>query len=308
MPVQYKDYYATLGVPKTASHDDIRKAFRKLARQFHPDVAKDKKTAESKFKEINEAYEVLSDPEKRQKYDTLGADWERGPQQASRGWGEAGNGGGNPFGGASFGGTGFSDFFEQFFSGAGTGRRRGGGMGGFPTAPERGGDVEADLLVSIEEALHGAKKKISFRRSDSSKLESFEVGIPKGVREGQKIRLAGQGEGAGSPEAGDLYLRVRLERHPEWQADGADLIYDLEIPAARAVLGTEVEVPTPDGSIRLKIPAGSQPGRKFRLKGRGLPATKDTRGDFFVKLTVELPEAVAGEERELWQKLAQLGR
>ncbi len=309
--MQYKDYYATLGVPKGATKDDIRKAFRKLARQYHPDVAKDKKTAEAKFKEINEAYEVLSDEGKRQKYDTLGADWDRQPPPRPGGAGR--RPGGDPFGGGgfSFGGTGFSDFFEQFFGGGqGAAGRRGGGFGGFPgTAEEpRGSDIEADLLVSIEEALHGAKKVISFRRDGQSAVQTFEVRIPKGVREGQKIRLAGQGGGAGGHGAGDLFLCVRFERHPDYEVDGSDLVYELDVPVARVVLGTEVEVPTPDGSVRLKIPAGSQPGRKFRLKARGLPTKAGERGDFYVKLEVTIPAVVTGEERELWEKLAGLGR
>ena len=317
MPVQYKDYYATLGVAKSATKDEIRTAFRKLARLHHPDVAKDKKNAETKFKEINEAYEVLSDPEKRQKYDTLGADWDKVGQQPPPGWGRpGGRPGANPFGGApggggfSFGGTGFSDFFEQFFGGAGGARRGGGGVSGFPGGMEeaRRSDIEADLLVTIEEALHGAKKAISFRRDGSSAVQTFEVRIPKGVREGQKIRLAGQGEGAGGQGAGDLYLRVRFERHPDYEVDGSDLIYELDVPVARAVLGTEVEVPTPDGSVRLKIPAGTQPGRKFRLKGRGLPTKAGERGDFFVKLEVMVPAKLSDAERELWEKIEALHR
>lgn len=311
MSVQYKDYYATLGVAKNATHDEIRKAFRKLARQYHPDVAKDKKTAEAKFKEINEAYEVLSDADKRQKYDTLGADWDRQPPP-HHGAGRRGPGA-DPYGGGgfSFGGTGFSDFFEQFFGAgqAGAGRRKG-GFTGFPGAAEedRGGDVEADLLVTIEEALHGAKKAISFRRDGRSAVQTFEVRIPKGVREGQRIRLAGQGEGAGGHGAGDLYLRVRFERHPDYEVDGSDLVYELTVPVAKVVLGSEVEVPTPDGSVRLKIPTGSQPGRKFRLKGRGLPTKSGERGDFFVKLEVLLPSRLEPEERELWEHLEKLGR
>ena len=308
MSVQYKDYYATLGVAKSATHDEIRKAFRKLARQYHPDVAKDKKTAETKFKEINEAYEVLSDADKRQKYDTLGADWDRQPPPRHGGAGH--RPGADPFGGGgfSFGGTGFSDFFEQFFGGSqGGAARRGGGFGGFSgaAADERRSDIEADLLVTIEEALHGAKKAISFRRDGHSKVQTFEVRIPKGVREGQKIRLAGQGEGAGAHGAGDLYLRVRFERHPDYEVDGSDLVYELDVPVARAVLGTEVEVPTPDGPVRMKIPAGTQPGRKFRLKGRGLPTKAGERGDFFVKLEVTLPAHLSAEERALWEKLAE---
>jgi curved DNA-binding protein len=300
MPVQYKDYYATLGVAKTASPDEIRKAFRKLARLHHPDVSKDKKNAEAKFKEINEAYEVLSDADKRQRYDQLGADWEHGVPPPQPGSGRGGPAGG--FGqGGSFTGTGFSDFFEQFFGG---GRA---GVPGFGAAEQmaRGSDIEADLLVTIEEALHGAKKKISFRRDGRSQVETYEVGIPKGVREGQKIRLAGQGEGAGRRgSAGDLYLVVRFEKHPDYRSEGSDLIYELEMPVWRAVLGGEASVPTPDGSVRLKIPEGTQPGRKFRIKGRGLPTGASTRGDFYVQLVVTLPTALTPETRALWEKLA----
>ncbi|MGB8168951.1 MAG: DnaJ C-terminal domain-containing protein [Chthoniobacteraceae bacterium] len=308
----FKDYYATLGVAKNATHDEIRKAFRKLARQYHPDVAKDKKNAEAKFKEINEAYEVLSDADKRQKYDTLGADWDRQPPPQHRGAGPRGAGA-DPFGGGgfSFGGTGFSDFFEQFFGGSqGGAARRSGGFTGYPgvAEEERRSNIEADLLVTIEEALHGAKKAISFRRDGRSAVQTFEVRIPKGVREGQKIRLAGQGGGAGAHGAGDLLLRVRFERHPDYEVDGSDLIYELTVPVAQVVLGTEVEVPTPDGSVRLKIPTGSQPGRKFRLKGRGLPTKAGERGDFYVKLEVLLPSRLEADERALWTELSELGR
>ena len=312
MPVQYKDYYQTLGVSKTATHDEIRKAFRKLARQHHPDVAKDKKGAEAKFKEINEAYEVLGDAEKRQKYDTLGADWERGgAQQAPPGWEDGGGSGGMGPGGFSFGGTGFSDFFEQFF-GARNGRAagRGGGAGGFgfEQAPQKGEDIEADLLVTLEEAFHGAKKKISFRRSDTPKVETYEVKIPKGVREGQRIRLAGQGQAGGRKGLeGDLFLRVRFARHPDFQVDGSDLIYELEIPAWEAVLGTEATVEMLDGSVRLKVPAGAQPGQRLRLKGRGLPVSHEARGDLYVKIEVPLPKTLTPEQRTHWEALAKLG-
>jgi len=307
--MQYKDYYATLGVAKTATHDEIRKAFRKLARVHHPDVAKDKKTAEAKFKEINEAYEVLGDEEKRQKYDTLGADWERGgPRQPSPGG--SGRGGGMPGGEEfSFGGTGFSDFFEQFFGGAGRPAGRGGGGFGFPQEEAGGGDVEADLLVTIEEALHGSKKKISLRRSGSSKVETYEVRIPKGVREGQRIRLAGQGEAAGGRRpAGDLYLRVRFEQHPDYRVEGSDLRAEIELPVAKLVLGCEAHVPTPEGAVRLKIPEGTQPGRKFRLKGRGMPSSATARGDLYVQVETVLPTTLTAEERTHWEALARLSR
>jgi len=309
MSVQYKDYYSILGVAKGATHDEVRKAFRQLARQHHPDVAKDKKTAESKFKEINEAYEVLGDAEKRKRYDELGSDWARGgPQQPPPGWGRggrpgAGMGGGGP---AGFEGTGFSDFFEQFFSG-GAGRGGHAPPGGMGVGPAPGGDIEADLLVSIEEALHGGKKKISFRRDARASVETYEVRIPKGVREGQKIRLAGQGQAGRRGPAGDLLLVVRLEKHPDFRSEGADLYYDLPVPAWMAVLGGETHIPTPDGSVLLKIPAGSQPGRKFRLKGRGLPVSATARGDFYAEVTLTLPSELTPETRKLWEQLAQAG-
>ena len=315
MPVQYKDYYATLGVSKTASQDEVRKAFRQLARKHHPDVAKDKKTAETKFKEINEAYEVLGDAEKRKRYDELGADWENGGAHRSPpGWGRAGHPGGmGGMGGmpGGFEGTGFSDFFEQFFSGGAAGGRAQpfGGMGG---TPPQGADIEADLLVTIEEALHGGKKKISFRRDARAQVETYEVNIPKGVRAGQKIRLAGQGHAAHAAHAahrrgaaGDLYLVVRFEKHPDYRIEGADLYYDLPVPAWMAVLGGETHIPTPDGPVRLKVPAGTQPGRKFRLKGRGLPVSATARGDFYAELAVTLPTELTPEQRKLWEQLAE---
>lgn len=306
MAVQYKDYYATLGVSKTASQDEVKKAFRQLARKHHPDVAKDKKNAESKFKEINEAYEVLGDAGKRKRYDELGADWDQGggAHRPPPGYGRGGGAGGMPGG---FEGTGFSDFFEQFFSGGGGGGARGRGnpFGQPGMDPAGGGDIEADVLVTIEEALHGGKKKISFRREPHAPVETYEVRVPKGVREGQKIRLAGQGQVAGRRgPAGDLFLVVRFEKHPDYRLEGADVYYDLAVPAATAVLGGETHIPTPDGSILLKIPSGTQPGRKFRLKGRGLPTSATARGDFFAELSVSIPTTLTVEERKLWEMLA----
>src|ERR1700731_599066 len=224
MAVQFKDYYETLGVSKTATEDEIRSAFRKLARKYHPDVAKDKKTAEEKFKQINEAYEVLSDPEKRRKYDQLGANWNQpGGFQPPPDWGGQRPGGGSyrhfgGDGGVEFesGGTGFSDFFEAFFGG-GRGRSPFGGFGQRPAGAERGNDVEADIMVPLEEALHGATRAVSLRRAGAKKVETYQVKIPRGVREGQRIRLAGQGEaGERGGKSGDLFLRVRLPRHPDF--------------------------------------------------------------------------------------------
>lgn len=314
MAAQFRDYYETLGVPKSASADDIKSSFRKLARKHHPDLAKDKKAAEEKFKEINEAYEVLSDPEKRRKYDEYGANW----QHAGNGFGggasaQAGGfgAGGSPFGGGGggdfhFGGTGYSDFFEQFF-----GTRRGRGYGGgvdFEETPQRGRDVEADILVTLDEVLNGATRQISFRKGNSPDVQTYTVKIPKGVREGQRIRLAGQGGSGGARgEAGDLYLRVKLQQHPDYRFEGADIHYEAEIPAWRAVLGGELTIPTPDGRAKLKIPAGTQNGRKFRIPGRGLPDKGGTRGDFYAVAEISIPESVTPEQKELWEKLSLLG-
>jgi len=315
MAVQFRDYYEILGVPKTASDDEIRKAFRKLARQYHPDVNKDKATAEEKFKQINEAYEVLGDPEKRKKYDELGANWNQaGGFQPPPGWeGQQPGGGfyryGSGDGGVEFefGGTGFSDFFEAFFGG---GRRRGGfggaGFGGRETGAERGSDVEADLMVTLEEALHGSKRTVSLRRSNSNKVETYQVKMPRGVHEGQRIRLAGQGEaGARGGKSGDLFLRVRLARHPDFTVEGSDLIYETKIEPWQAVLGGELRVPTLEGNARLKLPAGTQPGQRFRLRGHGLPTAGGARGDLFAVPQIQIPQNLTEPEREIWQQLAQ---
>jgi curved DNA-binding protein len=307
-------------VQKTASAAEIKKAFRKLARQYHPDVVKEKekKSAEAKFKEINEAYEVLSDPEKRKKYDTLGADWERGgAQQPPQNWQEyaqpsAGGRGGVEF---HFGGTGFSDFFETFFGGRG-GRRGGGApFGGYGMEggmefeePAHGHDVEADIMVTLDEAIGGSKRPVSLRRSDSDKVQTYNVRIPAGVHEGQRIRLAGQGEKAGrGGKAGDLYLRVKFAQHPDFRPEGHDLIHEHELKPWVAVLGGEVRVPTLEGSARLKIPAGTQNGQRFRLKQRGLPQPGGGRGDLYVVVGIDIPESVNPEQRKEWEKLAELG-
>jgi curved DNA-binding protein len=315
MAVQFRDYYETLGVQKTASEDEIRSAFRKLARKYHPDVAKDKKTAEEKFKQINEAYEVLSDPEKRKKYDQLGADWNQpGGFQPPPGWGAQRPGGGGFRGGGGenggvefeFGGTGFSDFFEAFFGG-GRGRSAFGGVGGRPATTERGSDVEADIMVTLEEALHGSTRAVSLRRTGSNKVETYQVKIPRGVHEGQRIRLAGQGEaGERGGESGDLFLRVRLARHPDFSVEGSDLIHEIKIAAWQAVLGAEVKVPTLEGDVRLKIPPGTRGGQRLRLRGRGLPSSAGTRGDLYVDVQIDVPKKLTESERKLWQELAKL--
>jgi curved DNA-binding protein len=305
MSAEFKDYYKILGVPRDASTADIKKAFRKLARTHHPDVAKDKKSAETKFKEINEANEVLSDPDKRKKYDDLGQHWNN-PQyeRAARGGGGGGFEEAHEF---NFGGTGFSDFFERYFSG--------GSRYGFPEsgpAPRarerRGSDIEGDILVTLEEAMHGAVRPISLQITNAKgKVEThtFQVRIPAGVNDGKRIRVPGQGEpGAGGAPPGDLYLRVRHAAHPDFHTEGADLFYDLDLAPWEAVLGAELTVPTLDGPIKLRIPPGSENGQQLRVRGRGLPQGKTgTRGDFHATLNIHLPPRPSDEERALWEKL-----
>jgi curved DNA-binding protein len=315
MAVQFRDYYETLGVAKAATDSEIKSAFRKLARKHHPDVAKDKKAAEEKFKQINEAYEVLSDPEKRKKYDQLGENWNQpgGGFHPPPQWGGAQPGGGfqrysGGDGGVEFefNGTGFSDFFEAFFGG-GRGKSAFGGFNQQPPQQERGSDVEADIMVTLEEALNGSTRAVSLRRAGSNKLETYQVKIPRGVREGQRIRLAGQGEaGEGGGRSGDLFLRVRLARHPDFTVEGNDLIHEEKIAPWQAVLGTELKVTTIEGSVRMKIPPGTQGGQRFRLRGRGLPGSTGTRGDLYVEVQMQIPRKIAERERELWTELSKL--
>jgi curved DNA-binding protein len=205
-----------------------------------------------------------------------------------------------------FGGTGFSDFFESFFGRGARGGRRGSAFYG-EDMPLRGQDAEADIMVTLEEALHGSTRQVSFTRGRSGKVETYTVKIPKGVREGQRIRLAGiGGEGSGGGQAGDLYLRVRFERHPEFTIEGADVIHEIELPVTQAVLGGEVMVPTLDGRAKLKIPPLTQNGRKFRIPGKGMPQRNGTRGDFYAVVDVELPTTLSDSQRAAWEALAKV--
>jgi curved DNA-binding protein len=311
MSVQFKDYYAILGVPRDASAADLKKAFRKLARKHHPDVAKDKKTAEEKFKEINEAYEVLGDPEKRGKYDRLGMDW-----QHEGAFPPPGGGRGPQAQEFNFGGTGFSDFFEQYFGG---GSRFGfpGGMPGGARAgarQQRGNDIEGDILVTLEEAMQGSVRPVSLKttdpRSGRTQTQTFQVRIPPGVTNGKRIRVPGQGEpGSGGAESGDLYLRVRHAAHPDFSTQGSDVFFELDIAPWEAVLGADLPVPTLDGLIKLRIPPGSENGQHLRVRGRGLPKGKSgERGDFHAVLSVQLPDKLSDEERAQWEKLRAVSR
>ncbi len=326
MAVEFKDYYSVLGLSREASADEIKKAFRKLARQYHPDVAKDKKTAEQKFKEINEAHEVLSDPVKRQKYDELGANWQAGePGYAPPPGAQRRRRGAN--GEAQeeyhFGGTGFSDFFEQFFGGGGRGAdvedlfrqaRRRGGQADEQAYAIRGQDIEGDILVTLDEALQGSMREISLQRihpvTGEREAETFQVRIPPGAQEGRRIRVPAKGgPGSGGAEPGDLYLRVRLAAHPDFEVRGADLYHELALAPWEAVLGAQVFVPTLSGQVKLRIPAGTSEGRQLRVKGQGLPKKPGgDRGDLYVVTHVDVPTEVSREERELWEKLAGVSR
>jgi curved DNA-binding protein len=305
--MQYKDYYTTLGVPRDAAAADIKKAFRKLARKHHPDVAKDKKAAEEKFKEINEAYEVLGDPEKRAKYDRLGMDW-----QHEGAFPPPGGGYGTQGQEFNFGGTGFSDFFEQYFGGTSRHGFPGGGRTGAPH--QRGNDIEGDILVTLEEAMQGSLRPVSLKttdpRSGRTQTQTFQVRIPPGVTNGSRIRVTGQGEpGAGGATAGDLYLRVRHAAHPDFNTEGSDVYYELDIAPWEAVLGADLPVPTLDGLIKLRIPPASENGQHLRVRSRGLPKGKSgERGDFHAVLHVRLPDKLSDEERTQWEKLRAVSR
>jgi curved DNA-binding protein len=307
MAVKFKDYYETLGVARTASPEEIKKAFRALARLYHPDVAKDKVTAEAKFKEINEAYEVLGDPDKRKRYDELGPNWEQPDAPPQSGGFRRGRGRGRAQAEPDFefGGTGYSDFFESFF---------GGGRGGFgqdrEPVDQKGRDVEADLLVTLHEALHGAVRKITLRRptdpDEPASTKSYSVRIPAGVREGQRIRLGGQGNpGSGGAPAGDLYLRVRLARHPDFEVRDADLLYDLDLAPWEAVLGVSVKITALDGVTNLRVPPGTASGSQLRLRGLGLVQEGGGRGDLYATVRILIPPTPSPEEKALWEKLAE---
>ena len=309
MPVKFQDYYETLGVARTATADEIKQAFRKLARIHHPDVAKNKVTGEAKFKEINEAYDVLGDPDKRRRYDELGPNWQDEGRVPP---GAGGRHGGQPQGSGDFefGGTGFSDFFESFFGGG----RDGFGSAGRGAGAEfarQGQDVEADIMVTLEEALRGSLRKVTLRRpgmdGEVEEAKTYQVRIPPGVREGQRIRLAGQGgTGVGAGPSGDLYLRVRLARHPDFTVQAGDLHCDLDLAPWEAVLGVKARIPTLGGRASLRVPPGTAAGSQLRLRGLGLPREDGTRGDIYATVRILTPETVSAAEKALWEQLAGL--
>jgi DnaJ-class molecular chaperone len=331
--MEFKDYYATLGVTKTATDKEIKQAYRKLARKLHPDVNPGDKASESRFKDINEAYEVLGDPGKRQKYDELGANW-RMYEQAQQAYGQqAGRGGpaghqqgpftwtwtsGGPGGfdgveiedvDGGFGeGSPFSDFFRTFFSGGGEEPGRRGRVSSRGSRRRQGNDVEQDVHLTLEEAYRGVTQRISIKLGGHAR--TLDVRIPVGIRDGARVRVASEGEpGSGGGPSGDLYLKVRLLSHPHFERKGDDLHARATVPVSTAVLGGQASVPTLSGRLlRLRIPETTQAGQVFRLRGHGMPVLgkPDQHGDLFVTVDVELPKALTDEQRRHYQALAGL--
>jgi len=320
--MEFKDYYATLGVPKTATDKELKQAYRKLARKHHPDVNPGDKGAEAKFKEINEAYEVLGDPDKRRKYDELGANWRMYEQAQQQGQPFPGA---SPFGGGfgGFGGFGggeggtytinmdgaefgdedpFSDFFRAFFGGAGPGDPR----ARQTRAPRstKGRDLESEAELTLEEAYHGAMRRIAITVGGHAR--SIDVRIPAGVKDGSRVRATGEGEaGTSGGAAGDLFLRVRIKPHPVFERKGDDLYTKVALPVTTAVLGGEAQVPTVTGSVRLKVPETTQPGQIFRLKGHGMPVVNkpEQKGDLYATADVQLPRSLTEEQRRAWEQI-----
>jgi DnaJ-class molecular chaperone len=321
--VEFKDYYKTLGVTKASGDKEIKQAFRKLARKYHPDVNPGDKAAEAKFKEINEAYEVLGDPASRKKYDELGANWRMYEQQAQ--------GGGHPFAGAWNAGGGsrggfrtmspeemenlfgdsnpFSDFFTTFFGGGGSDAAGRGPEAG-RSRRRQGSDVENELELGLEDAYYGTTRRLSLRHDGHAR--TVDVRIPPGVTDGSRVRVAGEGEqGVGGAKSGNLYLRVRLAPHPVFERKGRDLYVKTPVNVTTAVLGGEAQVPTIAGKpARLKIPPLTQNGQVFRLKGYGMLAVgkpQDT-GDLYARVDVQLPSTLTEKEREHYEALKELVR
>ena len=305
--MEFQDYYKLLGVSKKASDAEIKKAYRKLARKYHPDVSKET-NAEEKFKQVKEAYEVLKDPEKRQAYDQFGQNWQHGQSfNPPPNWeGQAAS----DFGGGGFTGTntgGFSDFFENMFGGGDFRQAAGGFSGGHFKA--RGENLHSKVKISLADAYHGTTRSIRLQIPEANaqgqlqhKLKTLNVKIPKGVTAGQQIRLTGQGApGQHGGATGDLYLEIEFEKHQYFTVEGKDVYLRLPVAPWEAALGAKITVPLVDGKVDLKIPAGSQSGKKMRLSGKGLPAKP--AGNFYVTLLIETPAAHTVVEKEMYQQM-----
>jgi curved DNA-binding protein len=314
--MEYKDYYKVLGVSKNADQSEIKKAFRNLARKYHPDMNPEG-ASEEKFKEINEAYEVLSDPEKRKKYDQFGSQWKQYESAGGRpedfDWSQwrAQPGGRPTYRTVSpeefeqlFGGGGFSDFFETLFGGLGRRASQGVGNIDFQTGTRRGRDMEQPVTISLQEAFSGASRLLQWEGG-----RKIEAKIPPGVKSGSRIRLSGQGQaGAGGGQAGDLYLKVHVKPHSDFKREGDNLRVDVPVELYTALLGGETSVKTIDREVKLTIPPETENGKVFRLKGLGMPKLRnpDQRGDLFATVRVHLPQNLSQEEKSLIQQLKKL--
>jgi curved DNA-binding protein len=292
------EYYKVLGVDKKASPDEIKKAFRKLAVKYHPDRNPGDKAAEEKFKEINEAYAVLSDPQKKEQYDTFGSSGfhkQYSQEDIFRGFDF-----GNVY--RDMGAGGGEDIFSRLFGGGGFGR------GGFRSGPARGGDLELETEIGFRDAVLGTERLIAFRRGSGAR-EELKVKIPAGVDNGSRIRIAGKGSpGEGGGPAGDLFLSIRVLPDPVFTRDGGDLFVERSIAFSAACLGTSLDVPTLEGDKRIKVPAGIQPGTKIRLKGCGVKLLgSNAKGDLYVKITVRVPENLSADQKQLVEELVHKG-
>ncbi|MGZ5244001.1 MAG: DnaJ C-terminal domain-containing protein [Bacteroidia bacterium] len=303
--MNFKDYYKSLGVDKNATTDVIKKAYRKLAREYHPDVNPNNKAAEEKFKEISEAYEVLSDPEKRKKYDELGSDWKRYEQSGHPGgggfdWGRYQQQGGRRSQSQEFEGADFSDFFESIFGGGGFGQQtRSRGSRAF-----KGQNYETEVDLSLQEAYTGTSRMLR-----SSNGEQLKINIKPGVADGQTLRLAGKGgEGINGGPNGDILIRVKILPDPNFRRQGDDLYKDQPVELYTALLGGEITVNTLGSPIKMKIPAETQNGANLRLRGKGFPkyGKTDEYGDLYLKIQVQLPKSLTDKEKELLQQLAEM--
>lgn len=306
--MDYKDYYKVMGVVRTASQDEIKRSYRKLARKYHPDVSKEP-NAEERFKELQEAYEVLKDPEKRAAYDQLGSNWRSGQEfRPPPDWGKGFEFSSGGFGGAGAD-TGFSDFFSSLFGDRSPFRQQAGGGAGRQRFAQTGQDHVAKIEVSLEDAYRGGSQEIELRSPEltadghvMTRPRTLRVSIPAGVVEGQQIRLAGQGSpGIGGGAAGDLYLEISFKPHPLYQVQGRDLTLTLPIAPWEAALGATVPVPTLGGTVDMRIPAGAKSGQRMRLKGRGLPG--NTPGDQYIVLKIVLPPQNTPEAHALYERM-----
>ncbi len=326
MSVKYKDYYKILGVDRKATQDEIKKAYRKLAMKYHPDRNPDNKQAVKKFEEINEAYEVLGDSEKKKKYDALGSGWRSGQNfRPSEDWASNFDFDLNEFmkgfqfsGGGKSSTTGFSDFFESIFNDK-TNRRT---KTTYSTSKSRkttferdkGKDVEATLTISLEDVYHSNVKTVSLKipfinsaGKRDTKTKKFDIKIPKGIEAGKKLRYKGQGSNSiPGGTNGDLYFIIDVEEHPIFTRDGLDLYLDVPVTLTEAALGAVVNIPTMDGNLKLKIPAGIESEKKLRVKGKGLQTPQGKKGNLYAVIKIVAPSKLTSEEKELYEKLNKL--